>query len=787
MGAFAVFFLLAPSGGADAVRLPNATELREVSFPRHVDSLFGRLGCNAGMCHGSFQGKGGLRLSLFGASPRDDFLALTRDGLGRRVNLADPDQSLLLLKPAGEVPHGGGRRFARNSWEYRLLRRWIAQGAAWDDVPSAVTRLDVQPSEHCFHGPGETLQLAVTATFEDGSRADVTPFCTFRSKDDAVADISPDGVVHGLRPGDTAVIVSYRGSLVTAHALVPVLAGPSRYPNVPEENYIDREVFAKLRRLRMLPAGMASDAEFLRRVTIDTIGRVPEPDEVRAFLADRRQDKRRRKIEELLTHPLHAAVWATKFCDITGNNVDAMADAPELRAKLAKMWHDWLRRRVAENVPYDRIVHGVLCATSRDGLGPLPWLERELALDTAAHTGFETDYAGRPSLDLFWRRAGPMQEFFPIEQMAERTATAFLGVRIECAQCHKHPFDRWTQRDYRAYANVFAQVQFDTSPEVRSAVADLLAERRKPGAAKGRPVPRVREVYVSNHGLRRLADPETDADLPPRALGGPAVDYHGDARDQLFRWLVRSDNPYFARSFVNRVWAVYFGVGLVEPVDNLSLANPPSNARLLDALAADFTAHGYDLRHLERTILRSRTYELSAVPPSADYRDRTNFSHAYPRRLSAEAVVDVLNTALGVSEDFGPDVPRGSRAVEVAPNRVRGAGLEHVFRIFGRPARTATCDCERSAEPAVPQTLFLMTDPHLLKKIRTGRLRRLLDDKRSDEEVLEELFLATVSRFPTDDERQAVRDHLRERRNRENGFEDVLWGLINTREFILNH
>jgi hypothetical protein len=557
------------------------------------------------------------------------------------------------------------------------------------------------------------------------------------------------------------------------------------YPEVPAVNYVDREVFGKLRQLNMVPSVLSDDAEFLRRVTIDTIGSLPTPDEVRRFLADRDPNKRAGVIDRLLTHPLHAALWATRFCDITGNDVSTMEGPPELAAKRAKMWHDWFRKRVADNVPYDEIVKGILCATSRGGTDVKEWIGKEAALEEAARQGFAADYAQRPYLDLFWRRMG-MEDFFPLEQMAERTAAAFLGVRIECAQCHKHPFDRWTQADYRAYANVFGQVKFGSSAELRAAVATLLEERR--AAAKlGKPIPRLQEVYVSNAALRRLPHPEKNGKLKPKALGGPVIKLEGDARTQLFRWLVRADNPFFARSFVNRVWAHYFGGGLVEPVDGFSVANPPSNERLLEALARDFIAHGHDIRRLERTILLSRTYQLSSVPNSTNARDRRNHSHALARRLMAEVVVDVLNGALGVREDFGPEFPKGIRAIEIASNRVNQPHLAHIFRIFGRPARTAVCDCERSTEPAVPQTLFLMTDERLLNKMATGRLAGLLAGNRSDAEIVEELFLATLSRFPSEKEKGAALAHVREKKNRRAALVDVVWALINTREFVLNH
>src|SRR5262249_51598538 len=425
---FSVVLLTTIPLPAGRIILPNGATLRDVSFERHVAPLLGRHGCNTGACHGSFQGKGGLYLSLFGYSAANDYAALTRDGMGRRVNVADPEQSLLLLKPTTLLPHEGGRRFARDSWQYRLLREWIVQGARWGPGDGNVRQVDVQPREHRFTQPGESVQLKVVVEFEDGTREDVTAFCEFRVKDDYVAEVSPTGDVRGLRPGDTAVIIAYRGHLTTARLFVPAPVAPAFvYPKVPEANFIDHEVFAKLRLLNVVPSELSSDAEFLRRVTIDTIGALPTPDEVRAFLADMSPDKRFRKIDALLADPMHAALWATKLCDITGNNIDAMEEPPELAPKRAKMWHDWFRKRIAENVSYDRIARGVLTATSRDGLDIEQWVARAAALNETLRAGYRTNYADQPGLDLFWRRLAN-QDFFPLEQMAELTATAFPGV-----------------------------------------------------------------------------------------------------------------------------------------------------------------------------------------------------------------------------------------------------------------------------------------------------------------------------------------------------------------------
>jgi hypothetical protein len=837
----AVGALLVPAVAAGpTVQLPGGGAIHKVDFERHVMGLLGRMGCSAGSCHGSFQGKGGLQLSLFGYDPAKDFAALVRDGGGRRLNLTDPDRSLLLLKATGQAAHGGLTRFGTSSWQYRLMRAWIADGAPWTPGSGTVKEVRIEPAEHAFKKAGESGQLTVRATFADGSSEDVTPLCEFRSNDDAVVEVTSLGAVRSLRPGDTSIVVTYRGTVLPVRVLVPAALKPGHtYPKVPEVNYIDREVFAKLRRLNMIPSDLASDGEFLRRVTLDTIGTLPTPEEVRAFLADKRKDRRERKLDELLAHPMHAALWATKLCDITGNNTDRLENPQQRRSYLSQMWHDWFRKRIAENMPYDQIVKGVLTATSRGGKSPEDYVKEMEAIDEAQEKNEKTVYAERDTLDLFWRR----QQRVTIDQWGEKTAAAFLGVRLECAQCHKHPFDRWTQADYRAYANIFSPVAFAVSPEsaklFRTANQERTKktqERQKQARMKGMgkvvnmPLAPLREVFIGKTKLQTLPDPSTGKPLPPRPLGGPEIVVQAgeDPRVTLFEWMRKPDNPFFARSFVNRVWGHYFGVGIVQPVDDFSLANPPSNPKLLDALAEDFIKNGYDLRALEKTILRSRTYQLSATTNETNRLDRNNFSRAYVRPLMAEVVVDMLNAALGTSEKWAPsEAPAGARAIEVGASRVQNQNVNYVFRVFGRPPRTTACDCERAMDPALPQKLFLLADPNLQLKLRQtkSRLDDLLAKKSDDLEVLDELFLATLSRLPTKEDKDTFlsyraaklpdatkKEPVKEevpaaqagkqkpkaapagkkrpgvmQNQRRELFTDTLWALINTTEFIFNH
>jgi hypothetical protein len=791
-GLAVLVILLSFSGAASlsaAVTLPGGERVEKVDFERHIMGLLGRMGCSSGSCHGSFQGRGGFRLSLFGYDPGKDYLALTRDGEGRRVNAQDPDASLVLLKASGQVAHGGQTRFGKDSWPYQLLRAWIVQGARSTPGSGAVSAIRVTPPEYAFTKPGQQGQLRIEAAFADGSVENITSLCDFRTNDDAIVEVTHLGQLKAIQPGDTAVIVSYRGNVLPVRVMVPVESAPGlRYPDIPEVCYIDREVFAKLRRLNMVPSDLSSDSEFLRRVTLDTIGTLPTPKEARAFLADDRPDKRARKIDELLADPMHAALWATKFCDITGNNTDALENPAQRRPRLSQMWHDWFRKRLANNMPYDQIVHNVLCATSREGKSPEEYVAQVKEAENITKT-FNNVYANRQTLDLFWRR-----QQVTLDQWGEKTAAAFLGLRLECAQCHKHPFDRWTQSDYRAYANIFAPVTFAISPESQQLFRTENQMRNKPPAAKGElPLAPLREVFVSPTPRPNilLPHPDTNKPLPPKALGGPEIKARSgaDPREALFDWMRSSENPFFARSFANRVWGHYFGVGIVQPVDDFSLANPASNDKLLNALAADFVEGKYDIRRLERTILNSRTYQLSATVNATNRLDRTNYSHCFIRPMLAEVVVDMINAAVGVSEKtIDNEAPPGCRAIEVGASRVPNGPVAYAFRIFGRPPRSAACDCERAMEPGLPQKLFLMADPNLDEKLRgsQNRLTTLLAEKRDDKEALDELFLATLTRLPNDQER-ALFTQMREGCDRRTAFIRTLWALINTTEFIFNH
>jgi hypothetical protein len=792
----AVLFLSAPARAGE-ITLPDGGVIKKVDFERHIMGLLGKAGCNSGSCHGSFQGKGGLRFSLFGYDPEKDYFALTRDVQGRRIDRSNPDGSLALLKATGQLKHDGLTRFGKDSWSYRIFREWILEGAPWHKGSGDIAAVTINPPEYAFAKPGQTGQLTVQATFGDGSKETITSFCDFRVLDDSVAEVNPFGQVVSKQPGDTAVIVSYRGQVRPVRIMVPTEVAPGfKYPDTPAVNYIDTEVFAKLRRLNMVPSDLSADNEFLRRVYIDTIGTLPTPKEVRDFLADNSPDKRTKKIDELLAHPMHAALWATKFSDITGNNTDALENTyvvpqQQSRPRLSQAWHDWFRKRVAENMPYDEIVKNVLTATSRDGQTAEEYLAQDRKVYDAMVKGFATPYAEKKSLDLFWRRQQPL----PPDQWGQKTAAAFLGVRLECAECHKHPFDRWTQVDYRAYGNIFAGITFGVQADATKAFqAEAAARAGEMTAKQGNQKPQLRELYFGPGGTTKgraqgaLPHPETNAPLAPKALGGPEISGK-DPREELFKWLSSPDNPFFARSFVNRVWGHYFGRGIVDPVDDFSLANPPVNDKLLNALAKDFVEHKYDIRALERTILLSRTYQLTSTTNATNKFDKVNYAHAYTRPMMAEVVVDVLDAALGVKETFGPEAPPGCRAIEIGSSRLQNGQVGYVFRIFGRPPRTLACDCERAMEPGLPQKLYLMADSSIVRRLgeaQQGRLATMLKTQMTDDEILDELVLSTLTRLPTEKERASFKKY-RESKDRQKAFTDLLWALINTTEFISNH
>lgn len=803
-------------------------------FRRHVVPLLGRLGCNGRACHGSFQGQGGFMLSLFGYDFQADHANLT-GGDAPRTNLAEPGRSLFIAKPLGDEDHEGGQRFERGSWQHRVLLEWVAAGAEPAAAAGpAFERLEIEPAEILATGRGDTRQLRAVAVWSDGTREDVTPLCRFQSNDDEVATIDEAGLVTAAGPGDTHVVAFYDNGVVPVPVLFPVssLAG-SAYPPVPTPTRIDELVVGKLRTLGIVPAETCSDADFLRRVSLDLAGTLPTAAEVEAFLADSDPAKRERKIDELLASPAYAAWWATKFCDWTGNNEQRnQNNGPDRRPVATAAWYEWLRSRIDANLPYDEIVAGIVLARSRlDGESHADYFER---MSGYQQTGFAAGFAEQPYLPYFWSR----QNFRTPQERALGFAYTFLGVRIQCAECHKHPFDQWTKDDFARFQNFFTRVRHGDTPEGRQEALALLEvlgvkqdlrrnDRDKLLAkhlAQGHTVPYLETFVVPPpRPAAARAGKEKDRPRPRReqlvvgrtatVLGGEEhrIDELDDPREVLMDWMRADDNPYFARAIVNRVWASYFNVGIVEPPDDLSLANPPSNAALLDHLAGEFRRRGYDLKWLHREIVTSRTYQAGWQTNDTNRLDERNFSRAVPRRIPAEVALDAIRMATA-SDAEAARLAASAKGRAVADSTAAGWGQsgKYALAVFGRSTRESNCDCDRSLEPSLLQTVFLRNDRDMLAQIErkggwldqvaaAGPAKPAQANKPAKQaeaaeptaadlaDIVRAAYLRTLSRPPEPTEAARAATYFAEAASVREAARDLLWALLNTKEFLVNH
>lgn len=743
-------------------------------FTRHVMPLLSKLGCNMRACHGSFQGQNGFRLSLFGFEPdvdRKEMLEVDEEssGDGPRINLRKPADSLFLIKPTSTEEHGGGRRMGTNSWQYRVFHEWIAAGAKFDPSHSAkLVRLTTKPAEIVVTDQKTNTPIRAIAEFDDGTVEDVTALTVFSSNDEAVAAVSADGEVAVSRTGDTAIIARYSGGVTSTQVLVPAPDDGKEPPLYLPHNEIDNLVMTKLRKLNIQPSNLCSDGDFIRRVHLDAIGRLPTAEEARAFLADRSPDKRKRLIDRLLDRPEYATYWAMKFSDWTGNGkyLSRYAMASNW------MWQDWVEDKLSKNVPYDELVYGFVCATSLEGRTREEFLAevKEIRHKTTGRYLFDDGtYAKRKTNDLYWTNVERRKP----DTLVLQTANSFLGLRLECAQCHNHPFDRWTQKDFEQFKSFFMLARY-CDPKT--------GEENPKGRGYG-------DESVEPGVGRRYAG--LVKKVPPKLLGGREIPYveGEDPRIALWEWMRASDNPYFAPAFVNRLWHHYFGVGIVDPPDDFNQGNPPSNPQLLSWLAREFVEKKFDIKHVHRVILNSRTYQLSFSPNDSNRLDRKNFSHALPRRMPAEVLIDAVADVTGVPNNFGR-VP-SQRAVGQAMTAVRYGGGRpgYAMKIFGRPDREKTCDCERSNEPSVAQALYLINDQEVLAKLDDpgGRLPRLFKADKDDREVITELYLAALSRFPTEEELQTQLKFVEQADDRRSEMKEILWSLLNVREFIFNH
>jgi hypothetical protein len=702
---------------------------RPVSFRHDVEPILTRAGCNAGACHGTPSGKNGFRLSLRGYDPALDILTLTREVHARRLDLLEPAASLLLRKATGQVPHEGGQRLALGDEHYTLLLRWIAEGAHDDSATAApLERLEVFPPRDILDEPATTRQLRIIAHYRDGSWRDVTRLTRFGVNDESIAAVRPDGLVEKRRAGEAAISAEYLGQMATARLLFRDAAPGFVWHAPPEHNYIDRHVFAKLRLLCLEPAPLCSDSEFLRRVTLDLIGKLPTPDEVRRFLADRDAGKRQRAIDNLLQRPEFADWWALKWADRLGCNQRFVGKIG------AHLYHEWIRQAMLANMPEDELA--CVIVTGRGG-----------------------NYSHPPA--GFYRRLRDPQV------RAEEVAQLFLGVRIGCARCHNHPGERWTQDDYYGLAAFFARVRYRNGPFFIQ-----IYDKEE-------------TVYEARQG--EVVHPRTRQTVAPRFLGGAiaVLGPHEDRREALARWLTQPDNPFFARNAVNRIWYHLFGQGIVEPVDDFRGTNPSCNDELLDGLAEDFIRHGFDRKYLIRTIVSSRTYQLGATPTAGDAEDLRYFSHARVRLLQAEQLLDAIGAAAGAAVKF-PTFPLGTSAAALPDGEYKNPFLE----AFGRPARAMVCECERDTDTNLGQALHLVggRTVHSLLHDPAGRAARLRASGLPDEKVIEELFLASLSRYPSAQERDLLTGKLRKAgSDRRRIVEDILWALVNHKEFLFQH
>lgn len=794
--------MLDPPEGSTSVEPALRADLRFVAessfempdFQRHVIPLLGRLGCNGRSCHGSFQGQGGFRLSMFGYDFAADHEALT-GGNEPRVNVDSPADSLILYKPTSEDDHGGGVRFQPGGWEEALLKRWIAAGAHGraDDAPHFV-RLDVSPATIDFHALDEQAQLRAVAVWSDGSREDVTPLSRYRSNDEGVADVDPDGLVTCHGPGDTHIIVMYDNGVVPVPVLKPVSdLATEDYPQVPQPTRIDELVVEKLRRLGIVPAELCTDEEFLRRVGIDLIGTLPTPDEIRAFCANPAPNKRSRKIDELLDRPAYVTWWTLQFCDLTGSNAGYLGST-EMAQPVAQEWRDWIERRVAENAGWDDIARGIVLGTSRR---PGQTYEEHVVEQSGYTRRAEPDdyAADSPTMPHYWFRDNQSQP----RDKALAFGYVFLGVRLECAECHKHPFDQWSQQDFQLFTEFFTRIKAGTSPdavETRERMREMLgvpvkldtaALRRQSYlriASEGRPIP-WKEVYV---------DAPPSSPEPARLLGGPELDLSefADPREPLAAWLTHPRNPYFARAFVNRIWGHYSHRGIIDPTDDLNLANPPANGPLLDYLADAFVDSGFDIRWLHREITNSRTYQLSWRSNDTNRADERNFSRAVIRRLPAEVIVDAIRQSTANSKYLaGVSSSVTGRSIGDHPRSYQARVVDYPLLVFGKPLRTTNCDCERQSAPTLLQALYMRNDEEIFRNLDRpdGWLAELraAETPPAADQLVTAAYLRTLNRIPSTDELHTGRTFLDESDDPLDGLRDLLWALLNSQEFITNH
>ena len=716
--------------------LAARAEERPLNFTNDIVPIFTKAGCNAGGCHGKASGQNGFKLSLLGFEPAEDYEHIVKEARGRRVFPAAPDQSLLLSKAINSTPHGGGRKLDAASDEYATLKKWISLGMPWGrDTDPRMVSIEVQPERKTMSLKGEQA-LKVIARYSDGYERDVTRSALYEPNDKSMAEATEDGRVKLFDlPGEVAVMVRYQGKITVFRATVPLGAPVATLPSA--SNFVDELVFAKLKLLGLPPSEIADDSTFLRRVTVDIAGRIPTPAELQAFVSDANPRKRAAVVDRLLDSEEYADYFAGKWSALLRNK---RGDPKDARGNF--IFHQWIRNSLADNRPYNEFVRDVVAASgSIDTHPPVVWYRQ--AKDSTTQL--------------------------------EDTAQLFLGQRLQCAQCHHHPFEKWSQQDYYGFAAFFSTVS------------------KKPANAPGE------DIIFAKRAEAQAVNLRTKQPVKPTQLGGQSLvlSPDDDPRESLAEWMSGDKNPFFARALVNRYWKHFFNRGLIEPEDDMRDSNPPANPELLDALANSFVKSGYDLKQLIRTLATSTTYQLSAVPNEHNAVDRQNFSRYYPKRLQAEVLLDAINVVLDSKSSFD-GMPAGTRATALPDNSFNATS--YFLTVFGRPEGSSACECERTQDSSLAQSLHLINSPDLQKKLTDdkGRAAALAQDEgRSDEARLTEAYQWMTSRQPTPHQLQIGLDHIAKRTKDKTGpeavaakrqaYEDILWALINTKEFLFNH
>jgi len=701
-----------------------------INFKNQIVPIFTKLGCNSGGCHGKASGQNGFKLSLLGFYPDEDYEFLVKEGRGRRIFPSSPGESLLLTKPIGRSPHGGGKRMEVGSYEYRMLYRWIEQGMPrGSDEDPVVAKIQCLPAGRVMDRDSQQ-QIAVIATYSDGSSEDVTRMALYEPNDGEMAETSVTGLVKTLGlAGEVAIMARYQGQVSTFRATIPLGADVGNMP--PAKNLVDEAVFGKLALLGIPASAPADDATFLRRVSIDIAGTLPTEKEVSDFLADTDPAKRDKLIDRLLDSPAYADYFTNKWNMVLRNKKRSGEDTEGTFA-----FQEWIWSSLYDNKPYDQFVREILTASGDPSFSP----------------------------PVIWYR-----EVDQINEQVEDTAQLFLGLRIQCARCHHHPFEKWSQDDYYSFSAFFSRV----GKKARTVKAGA-------GARENR--------FFRADGNAEAKNPRTGRSLKPAGLGAAPLDVPAERDPRVFLadWMADPNNPFFAKALVNRYWKHFFSRGIVEPEDDMRETNPPSNPELLDRLARHFIDSGYDLKELVRTICRSQTYQLSALPNDYNLKDKQNFSRYYPKRLTAEVLYDAFHQVTATTQAYG-GLPAGTRAVQLADS----SSGPYFLKVFGQPQGDTACECERSQEANLAQSLHLLNSSEVQEKISNagGRAAALSAEKdRPHEARIRELYRWVYSREPNGDELKIALEHIgRHEAAPKTAYEDILWALVNTKEFLFNH